>query len=149
MIYGVGSADECSAIKIDGGVIVFAEFGSGQVLWSMFWFFLIFIWIWLLITVFADIIRSKDLDGWSKAAWTIGIIVLPYLGVFIYLIARGGSMTDRTIEQVNKQEEATQAYIRDVAGSGSADELAKLAELHKAGTLDDAEYTAAKAKVIG
>ena len=64
-----------------------AEFGSGQVLWDMLWFFLFFIWIWILITVFADIFRSNDLGGWGKALWIIFVIVLPYLGVFVYLIA--------------------------------------------------------------
>ena len=72
-----------------------AEFGTGQVLWSMLWFFLFLIWIWLLIVVFADIFRSSDLSGWGKALWTLFIIVLPYLGVFVYLIARGGTMQER------------------------------------------------------
>ena len=72
-----------------------AEFGTGQLLWSMLWFFLFLIWIWLLIVVFADIFRSSDLSGWGKALWTIFIIVLPYLGVFVYLIARGGTMQER------------------------------------------------------
>ena len=116
----------------------------------MFWFFLFFIWIWLLITVFADIFRSKDLSGWGKGLWSIGIILLPYLGVFIYLIARGGAMSDRSVEQAQNYQQQQQDYIRNVAGSGdSADELAKLAELHNAGTLSDDEYAAAKAKAIG
>ena len=71
-----------------------AEFGTGQVFWSMLWFFMFFIWIWLLIIVFGDIFRSPDLSGWGKALWTIFIIVLPYLGVFVYLIARGHKMQD-------------------------------------------------------
>ena len=70
----------------------FAEFGTGQVFWSMLWFFLFFIWIWLLIVVFGDIFRSHDLSGWGKALWTIFVIFLPYLGVFVYLIARGHKM---------------------------------------------------------
>ena len=65
-----------------------ATFGTGQVFWSMLWFFLFFIWIWLLIVVFSDIFRSHDLSGWAKALWTIFVIFLPYLGVFVYLIAR-------------------------------------------------------------
>ncbi len=71
-----------------------ATFGTGQVFWSMLWFFLFFIWIWLLIVVFSDIFRSRDLSGWAKGLWTIAIIFLPYLGVFVYLIARGGRMQD-------------------------------------------------------
>ena len=76
-----------------------AAFGTGQVFWSMLWFFLFFIWIWLLIMVFGDIFRSHDLGGWAKALWTIFVIVVPYLGVFVYLIARGHKMQEHAIEQ--------------------------------------------------
>ena len=78
--------------------MVLAEFGTGQVFWSMLWFFMFFIWIWLLIVVFGDIFRSDDLSGWGKALWTIFIIVLPYLGVFVYLIARGHKMQERSMK---------------------------------------------------
>ena len=71
-----------------------ADFGTGQVVWSMIWFVLFFIWIWLLIVVFADIFRSQDLSGWGKALWILFVIVLPYLGVFIYLIVRGHRMSE-------------------------------------------------------
>ena len=74
------------------------EFGSGQVLWSMLWFFMFFIWIWILITVFADIFRSHDLSGWAKALWVIFVIFVPYLGVFVYLIARGHKMSEHALE---------------------------------------------------
>ena len=74
-----------------------AEFGTGQVFWSMLWFFLWFIWIWMLIVVFSDIFRSPDLSGWGKALWTIFVIVLPYLGVFVYLIARGRKMQEHAV----------------------------------------------------
>jgi hypothetical protein len=80
-----------------------AQFGTGQVFLSMLWFFLFFIWIWLLIVVFADIFRSHDLGGWGKALWTIFVIVLPYLGVFVYLIARGGKMADRAAESAGRR----------------------------------------------
>ena len=75
-----------------------AEFGTGQVFWSMLWFFLFFIWIWLLIIVFGDIFRSHDLGGWAKALWVIFVIVLPYLGVFVYLIARGHKMQEHAVQ---------------------------------------------------
>ena len=94
-----------------------AEFGSGQVLWSIFWFFLFFLWIWLLITVFADIIRSGDLSGWGKALWSVGIIVLPYLGVFLYLIVRGGSMQDRSAAQAAAAEADFRKYVKEAANS--------------------------------
>ena len=76
-----------------------AEFGTGQVFLSMLWFFLFFIWIWILITVFADLFRSHDLSGWAKAAWVIFVIILPYLGVFVYLIARGHKMHEHAAER--------------------------------------------------
>jgi hypothetical protein len=75
--------------------MLLAEFGTGQVFWSMLWFFLFFIWIWLLISLFGDIFRSSDLSGGAKAMWTIFIIVLPFLGVLVYLIVRGNSMQER------------------------------------------------------
>ena len=75
-----------------------AEFGTGQVLWSFIWFFLLFIWIWLLIIVFSDIFRSRDLSGWAKALWVIFVIILPYLGVFVYLIARGSKMQEHAAQ---------------------------------------------------
>ncbi len=128
---------------------VAAEFGSGQVLWSMLWFFLFFIWIWLLFTVFGDIVRAKSLSGWGKALWTVGIIFLPYLGVFLYLIVNGSDMSRRDEEAARASEEAVQAYIRDAAGTQSAaDELSKLAALHESGALSDAEYAQAKNRAV-
>jgi len=128
-----------------------AEFGTGQVLWSILWFFLFFMWIWLVISIFADIIRAREMSGWAKALWTIAIIFVPFLGVFLYLIVNGNSMNDRAVESAQAQEEAVNAYIRQAAGSGasSADELSKLADLHSKGTISDDEYAAAKAKVLG
>ena len=128
--------------------IIAAEWGTGQVLWSLLWFFLFFMWFWLIITVFADIIRSRDMSGWGKAAWAVGIIILPFLGVFMYLIIHGGNMSRRAQDDAIEQEKAVQAYIRDAAGTSPTDELAKLAELHGAGQLSDAEYEQAKTKII-
>ena len=128
-------------------MLLAAEFGSGQVLWSIFWFFLFFMWIWLVITVFADIIRSDDLSGWAKALWSVFIIFVPYLGVFLYLIVRGHKMSENAAKAAQQQEAAMRAYIQDAASSGGvADELAKLAELHANGTLDDEEYANAKSR---
>ena len=125
-----------------------AEFGTGQVLWSIIWFFLFFIWIMLIFQVFGDIFRSH-ISGVSKALWTIGIILLPYLGVFLYLIVHGSGMAQRQAQSIQHNDEAVKAYIRDAAGtSTTADELAKLAELHNAGKLDDTEFAAAKARLI-
>jgi len=126
-----------------------AEFGTGQVLWSILWFFLFFLWIWLLIAIFSDIMRS-NLSGWGKALWTIGIIVLPFLGILLYLIVNGGDMNERAAEQARAADDATQAYIRQAAGTSAstADELSKLADLHSAGSLSDTEYEQAKARVV-
>ena len=125
-----------------------AEFGTGQVVWSILWFFLFFLWIWLLIAIFGDIMRSKDLSGGAKAIWVIAIIVLPYIGIFVYLIARGGSMAERQVEALQAQDQAARAYIQSAAG-GSADQLEKLAGLHASGKLSDTEYATAKAQVLG
>ena len=131
-------------------MLLAAEFGVGQVLWSLLYFFLFFVWVLLIFTIFGDIIRSEDLGGWGKALWTIFIIFVPFLGIFAYLIVRGGSMGERQLKAAQAQEAAMQDYNRTTAGGGSAaDELAKLADLHSQGKLDDAEYAAAKAKVVG
>ncbi len=117
---------------------------------TMFIFFMFFIWIWLLITILGDIFRSSDLGGWSKALWTIFIIILPFLGVLIYLVARGESMQERSIQQAAAQQKAQQQYIQQVAGSGdnSAEQLGKLAQLRDSGVLTEAEFQAQKAKVL-
>src|ERR1051325_6923671 len=100
-----------------------SDFGTGQVFLSMLWFFLFFIWIWLLIVVFSDIFRSHDLSGWGKAAWTIFVIILPYLGVLVYLIARGHKMAEHAQQQAVQQDQAFRQYVQSAAGSGdTADE---------------------------
>ena len=129
-----------------------AEFGTGQVFWSMLWFFLFFIWIWMLIAVFSDIFRSHDLSGWGKAGWTILIIVMPYLGVFVYLIARGHKMSEHAVEAAKAQDAAFKTYVQQAAGTtggaSTADELERLHKLHEQGVLDDTEYATAKSKVL-
>jgi len=131
--------------------MLLAEFGTGQVFWSMLWFFLFFIWIWLLISLFGDIFRSKDLSGWGKALWTIFIIILPFLGVLVYLIVRGNSMQERALQDAANRESQFRGYVQSVAttGGGAADELAKLADLRDKGVISDAEFQAAKAKALG
>jgi len=128
------------------------EFGSGQVFLSMLWFFLFFIWIWLLIVIFGDIFRSDDLSGWGKALWSIFIIVLPYLGVFVYLIARGHKMQEHSAQAAQAQDAAMRQYVQNVAGSpggGAADEIARLADLRDRGVINEAEFQQAKAKALG
>jgi hypothetical protein len=130
--------------------MIFAEWGVGQMLWSLVWLTLFFLWIWLVIAVFFDIFRSHDLGGWGKALWCLFIIVLPFLGVFVYLIARGGSMRDRSMAEVQAQETYMRAYIQDAASAprSPAAEVERLADLHAQGALTDEEFAALKAKTL-
>ena len=131
--------------------MVFAsDWGTGQVFLEMVYFFLFFIWIWLLIIVFADIFRSHDMGGFAKAIWVIFVIIFPYLGVFVYLIARGGKMAEHAQQAAQAQNAAFTQAVQQAAGtSGStADELARLADLKANGTITDAEFEQAKAKAL-
>lgn len=117
--------------------------------WFMFWAFLWIIWIMLLFRVFIDIFRSES-SGWAKAAWSIFVIILPFLGVFVYLIAEGGDMARRDVASAQAVDQAQRDYIRSVAGSGtSADELDKLASLRDRGVISDSEFEEQKAKILG
>jgi hypothetical protein len=125
-------------------------------LWDVFvsilWFMILFTWIWLLIAILGDIFRDHELSGWGKAFWTLFLVVLPWLGALVYLIARGKSMNERARAQTQRNEQAFGQYVREAAGTGSAgtaDELAKLADLRDRGTLSTAEFDQAKAKVLG
>lgn len=126
-----------------------AEFGTGEVLWTFVWFTLFFIWIWILISVFADIFRSEDMGGWGKAIWILFVILLPYLGVFVYLIARGKGMQERSIKQMQAQEQATRQYIQSIAPASSAtDQIASAKGLLDSGAISQAEFDALKAKAL-
>jgi hypothetical protein len=132
--------------------MVVAEFGTGQVFWSMLWFFLWFLWIWLLIVIFGDIFRSPDLSGWGKALWTIFVIVIPFLGVFVYLIARGNKMQDHAAAAAAAQDAAMRQYVQNVAGDSrgpsKADEIARLAKLRDDGVLTETEFQQAKTSTL-
>jgi Short C-terminal domain/Phospholipase_D-nuclease N-terminal len=115
------------------------------------YFFLFVIWIWLLFMVFIDIFRSHDMGGWAKGLWVIFIIVMPYLGVLVYLIARGGKMHERAAQQAALQQKAFDQYVKQAAGTPgetSADQLHKLAGLKDQGILTDAEFEVEKAKIL-
>lgn len=119
--------------------------------WTMMWWFLWIAWIVLLVKVIADIFRSRDMGGFAKALWAIFVIVIPWLGVLVYLIARGDAMSERDYEQTRAQESAFRSYVQDAAGSGvggTADELTKLAELKAQGVLSEAEFAQQKAKLL-
>ncbi len=125
---------------------------TDDVFWSILWFFMFFIWIWLLIAVISDLFRSHDMSGWAKALWVIGIIIFPFLGVFVYLIARGGKMGQHAAEDARAREEAFRGYVQQAAGTAggtsTADEVEKLARLRDQGVLSDTEYEQAKAKAL-
>ena len=116
---------------------------------TMLGLFVFFIWFWLLIVVFSDIFRSRDLGGGSKMLWVLFVIILPFLGIFVYLIARGGKMHERAEAQAAQQQKAFDSYVKETAGaSSSADQLAKLADLKQQGVLTDTEFEAQKAKLL-
>ncbi|MHB8317999.1 MAG: SHOCT domain-containing protein [Acidimicrobiales bacterium] len=116
---------------------------------TMLEFFLFFVWIFLIISIFMDIFRSHDMGGFSKAIWVLFIIILPLLGALIYLLARGGGMHERTIRQAEAQQKAFDEYVRQTAaGSNSADQLAKLADLKEKGVITEEEFNAQKAKIL-
>jgi hypothetical protein len=118
-----------------------------ELLWTMIIFFAWVIWIWIAITVLIDVFRRHDIGGWGKAAWTVFIIVLPFLGVLVYLIAQHEGMRERSAKHAQAQQQAFDQYVRESAG-GSAAEIAKAKELLDAGTITQAEFDAIKAKAV-
>ena len=119
------------------------------VFWTIFEIFLWVIWFWILITVFIDIFRSHDLNGWGKALWFLFVLFIPLIGVLVYLIARGGKMHERAVRTAQQQDQQFRQYVQDAAGSGNtADQLAKLADLRDRGVITPAEFEAQKAKVL-
>jgi ABC-type multidrug transport system fused ATPase/permease subunit len=117
--------------------------------WTIFLFFLWVIWFWILITVFIDIFRSHDLSGWAKALWFIFVLILPLIGVLVYLIARGDKMHQHAARQAQRQEQEFRAYVQEAAGSqNSADQLAKLADLRDRGVITAEEFDREKAKIL-
>ena len=120
-----------------------------DILLSIFWFMLLFAWIWLLISIVTDIFRDRELGGGAKALWTLFLIVVPWLGALVYLIVRGGSMTERSAKAAEERDSQMRAYVRDAAGTTStAEELRKLAELRDSGAITPEDYEKAKAKTL-
>jgi len=117
--------------------------------WTMFMIFIWIIWIFILFRVIIDIFRSHDMGGGMKALWLLFVIILPFLGVFVYLIARGHKMAEHDLDQAKANDQAFKAYVQDAAGStSSADELAKLADLKAKGVLTEDEFNQQKAKLL-
>lgn len=107
-------------------MVLAAEFGTGQVVWSLIWLFLLVILVWLLIAVFKDIIRSTDLSGWAKAAWSLFVIVVPYIGVLTYVIVRADQMNEHSADEARARDKMVREYVREVS-SPDEDELSKRA----------------------
>jgi hypothetical protein len=124
-----------------------------EVMVSIFWFMLLVAWFWLLIAIISDVFRDEDLSGFAKAMWCIFVILLPWLGVLTYLIARGRTMQERSAREAARNEQMFRSYVRDVAatesGGSVADELTRLADLRDRGVLTPQEYDAAKQRVLG
>ena len=116
--------------------------------WTILEIFLWVIWFWILITIFIDIFRSQDLSGWGKALWFLFVLLIPLIGVLVYLIVRGGSMHDRAVKQAQQQDEQFRAYVQESAGTSPADQLTKLADLRDKGVITQQEFDAQKAKIL-
>jgi hypothetical protein len=123
--------------------------GVGQVLYDILWFFLFFFEVWLVITVVIDIFRRDDMKGWKKALWLVVVLVIPLIGVLLYLIIYGDKMRVHAIQESQEEERAFRDYVRRVAGSSSpAEELSRLAELRDRGVIDEDEFRHLKERVL-
>jgi hypothetical protein len=130
--------------------VILGNYNFTSFLWDVLVIFAFVIWFWLLIVVFGDIFRRRDISGWGKAGWIILVIVLPYFGVFIYLIAEHDGMTERQTQQLQAQQEVADQYIRSVSGSGGpAGEIEAAKSLLDSGAITQAEYDSLKAKALG
>jgi len=128
---------------------VLAAYSFGDVMWTMFVFFAWIIFFWLLFIVFGDLFSRTDLSGWAKAGWTIFVIIVPYLGIFIYLLANGKSMGERAASRAQAQQSQVDDYVRSVASSdSSADQIAKGKQLLDSGTITQTEFDQLKAKAL-
>jgi hypothetical protein len=126
-----------------------ADYSFGQAMWTMFVFFAWVIFIWLLIVVFMDLFRRHDIGGWGKFGWTIFVILLPYIGIFVYLIVEGRHMGERSMEQAQQAQAQMDTYVRSVAGSGNpAEQIAKAKELLDSGAISQEEFDKLKASAL-
>jgi hypothetical protein len=128
-------------------VPIAADYPFIDVLWSMIIFFFWVIWIWIVITVLIDVFRRDDIGGFAKALWVIFVVILPWLGVLIYLIVEHDGMRERSVKQAQSQKEQFDQYVREAAG-GSADEIAKAKQLLDQGAITQDEFNTLKAKVL-
>ena len=120
-----------------------------DLIWSMFMFFLLIAWIWVVVSVISDVFRSKDIGGFAKAFWVLFVILIPWLGVLSYILIRGKGMEERNMQLMMDAAENQRTYIQGLAGTSTADELSKLAELKDKGVINDTQFEAQKAKLLG
>jgi hypothetical protein len=126
-----------------------ADYPFLNILWSMIIFFLWVAWIWMMILILSDVFRRRDLSGWGKAGWVAFLIILPFLGALIYLIAQGDGMAERRAQDVQGQQAQMDDYVRSVAGSGgAAAEIDKAKQLLDSGAINQAEFEALKANAL-
>ena len=128
-------------------MFVASDYPLLDVFWTILIFFSWVIWFWIVITVFADLFRRHDISGWGKAAWVVFVIVLPFLGVLVYLIAQHDGMRERSVRQARAQKQEFDQYVREAAG-GSAAEIAQAKQLLDAGTITQDEFDKIKAKAL-
>ena len=128
---------------------ILADVTFGQVLLTVVEVFLFIAWFWILISVLGDLFRDHTLSGWAKAAWTVVLLFLPFLGVFVYLIARGEGMRERAVKEQADARKQFDDYVRETAGSSTVDELHKLSDLKQRGDISEAEFEQAKARLLG
>jgi hypothetical protein len=132
-------------------VILAADYPFLNILWSMIIFFAWVIWIWIMIIILTDVFRRRDISGWGKAAWIVFLIVLPFLGVLVYLIAQHDGMAQRSADAANVQKTQFDDYVRNVGGSGgggAAAEIDKAKQLLDSGAITPDEFAALKAKAL-
>jgi putative oligomerization/nucleic acid binding protein/phospholipase D-like protein len=131
-------------------MVIAADYPFLDIFWTMLVFVFWVIWIWLLITVFSDLFRRHDISGWGKAAWTLFVLVLPYLGVLVYMIAQGKHMAERRAAEMQASRAAFDDYVRDVAtdGGSPSDQIAKAKQLLDSGAIDAAEFEQLKRKAL-
>ena len=129
-------------------MLIAADYPFLDVLWTIIVFFAWLAWIWIAITCFIDIFRRHDIGGGHKALWIVFIIVIPFLGVLVYLIAQHDGIRERSVKQAQDQQAAFDSYVKQTAG-GSASEIAKAKELLDAGTITQPEFDSIKAKALG
>ena len=128
-------------------MLIAADYPFMDVFWSMLIFFCWVIWIWVVITVLIDVFRRDDISGWVKALWVVFVVILPWLGVLIYLIVEHKGMQERSVQQAQQQQQQFDSYVRDAAG-GSATQIAKAKELLDSGAITQEEYDKLKAQAL-